>query len=53
MLITLKTDKHHHYKVMLSGRARLISFNYEPEFVKLNVDSVMFFRTNYDTEMLR
>ena len=50
--MTLKTGRGRVHKVLLRRRTKLISFNYEPQFVKLNVNATMFFRTNYDEESL-
>lgn len=51
-MITLQTEKRRVHKFMMTARTQIVSFNYDPGFVKINVNSTMFFRTNYDEESL-
>lgn len=52
IMVTLQTDKNEMHKFMMTSRTMIVSFNYSPSYVKINVNSTMFYRTGYDSKSL-
>ena len=53
IMVTLQTDKNEMHKFVMTSRTMIVSFNYSPSYVKINVNSTMFYRTGYDSKSLR
>ncbi|XP_063695206.1 glutamyl aminopeptidase-like isoform X2 [Bolinopsis microptera] len=52
VMITLRTERRKVYKFMMNGGTKIVSFNYDPGFIKLNINSTMFIRVNYDLQSI-